>query len=145
MNNDQQPLALALVDANQWMSSSVLNLMHARGHTKLTIGHLQFFYSLDCGLTHASAVARRMGSTRQAVYKTTKELQRLGILELIPAPDNKRQKVISMTPSGERVALDARECVSLIEKHLAQHLNKTIVCQMIDALSADWGPPLQEI
>lgn len=145
MNSNKQPLALALVDANHWMSSSVLNLMHARGHTELTISHLLFFYSLDCGLTHASAVARRMGSTRQAVYKTTKELQRVGILELIPAPDNKRQKVISMTPSGERVALDARECVAVIEEHLAKRLGKTVACQMLDALSADWGLPLQEI
>lgn len=142
MDTDRQPLALALVDANHWMSTSVLNLMHARGHTELTTSHLLFFYSLDCGLTHASAVARRMGSTRQAVYKTTKELQRLSILELLPAPDNKRQKVISMTPRGERVALDARECVASIEKHLAKQLGETVMRQMLDALGADWGSPL---
>lgn len=142
MNNDNQPLALALVNANQWISSSLLHLMHVRGHVELTSSHLVFFSSLDCGMTHASAVARRMGTTRQAVYKTTKELQRIGILELMPAPDNKRQKVISMTSSGERVALDARECMTIIEDRLKQQLGQTAVQQMLGALSADWGSPL---
>ncbi len=142
MNNINQPLTLALVNANQWISSSLLHLMHARGHTELTTSHLVFFSSLDCGLTHASAVARRMGTSRQAVYKTTKELQRIGILELIQAPDNKRQKVISMTSSGERVALDARDCMVVIEERLAQQLGKTTVQKMLDALRADWGEPI---
>ena len=84
--NVEQSLGQAMINANQWISSSLLNLMRMRGHSNLTGAHLTFFSSLNCGLTHASEVARRMGITRQAVYKVTKELQRMDILRLEEDP-----------------------------------------------------------
>lgn len=63
-----------------------------------------------------------MGITRQAVYKVTKELQRMDILRLEEDPSDRRQKIICMTPLGETIALDAR--ASLIK---------------------DWGPIIQSL
>ena len=120
--NVEQSLGQAMINANQWISSSLLNLVRMRGHSNLTGAHLTFFSSLNCGLTHASEVARRMGITRQAVYKVTKELQRMDILRLEEDPSDRRQKIICITPLGETIALDAR--ASLIK---------------------DWGPIIQSL
>jgi len=136
------PLGQTLINAHQWFSSSLLQLMHLRGHEDLTDAHLTFFCSLNCGLTHASEVARRMGITRQAVYKTTKELQRVGVLELLDDQADGRQKVISMTPQGERIAIDARECLDLVEAQLIQRIGKQNFDALRQILKQDWGPSI---
>lgn len=138
-----QPLGQALIHAHQWLSASLLNLMHERGHTELTSAHLTFFNSLNCGMTHASEVARRLGITRQAVYKITKGLQQIGALELKEDPDDGRQKVIAMTKHGERIALDARDCLSLVEHHLSRQIGPGKLETLRASLAMDWGPALE--
>lgn len=138
-----QPLGQALIQAHQWLSTSLLNLMHERGHRELTSAHLTFFNSLNCGMTHASDVARRMGITRQAVYKVTRELQRLGILDLVDDPEDGRQKIISMTKRGEQIALDARECLERVEAQLADQIGRRNLEVVRDALAKDWGPVIE--
>lgn len=128
--------------ADQWLSSSLLHLMHARGHEDLTGAHLAFFAFLECGLTHASDVARRMGITRQAVFKVTRDLQRRGVLRLEEDPRDRRQKIIRMTDRGERVALDARACLEEIEARLAERLGAATLAELRTALGRDWGPVL---
>ncbi|GEQ98996.1 hypothetical protein JCM17844_26330 [Iodidimonas gelatinilytica] len=138
----QQPLGQALISANQWMSSSLLHLMKAKGHDKLTGAHLTFFCHLNCGVTHASEVARRMGISRQAVYKITRELQRIGALELREDPDDKRQKTIIMTDLGERVALDTRVSMAEVEAHLREVVGLRRFESMAQILRLEWGPQL---
>lgn len=123
----------------------MLELMHDRGHTELSTAHIAFYCNLNCGMSHASEVARRMGITRQAVYKTTRELQRLGALTLSMDPSDRRQKIITMTPLGEQIALDARECMAQIESHLRSRIGRENVELLYDVLSTDWGtPPVSE-
>lgn len=141
----RQPLGQLLINATQWMSVSLLHLMRARGHSDLSSAHLAFFCSLDCGTTHASNVARRMGISRQAVYKTTKELQHLGVLELLVDPSDRRQKVISMTKRGERIALDARASMAEVEKHLEDQIGIRALNQLTSALADNWGPIVGEL
>ncbi len=138
----EQPLGQALINANQWLSSSLLHLMRKRGHTDLTGAHLTFFSNLNCGMTHASEVARRMAITRQAVYKITKELQRMDVLALEDDPVDRRQKIISMTKRGERIALDARASLEQIENHLTDKIGKRNFDALLAILRKDWGPVL---
>lgn len=136
----EQPLGQALINANQWMSASLLHLMKAMGHDDLTGTHLTFFCHLNCGITHASELARRMGISRQAVYKVTQELQRLGALELKEDPKDKRQKTICMTDLGERVALDARSAMEEVEAHLRIVVGARRFENLAQILRLDWGP-----
>ena len=112
--------------------------MMDKGHTSLTGKDLVFFSHLDCGITQASAVARRMGVTRQAVYKSTKHLQIIGALELAADPDDQRQKVISMTPMGEKIALDARASLAEIEGYLASTVGGASLKQLKATLAQNW-------
>ncbi len=138
----QASLGQALMTADQWLSASLLRLMRARGHTDLTGAHLAFFAFLECGLTHASDVARRMGISRQAVYKVTRDLERIGVLRLEEDPTDRRQKVIHMTPRGNQVALDARASLAEIEARLAERIGRDSVEQLRAALARDWGTVL---
>ena len=136
------PLGQALISANQWVSASLLHVMRARNHDDLTSAHLTFFCHLNCGATSASEVARRMGITRQAVYKVTQELQRIGALELIEDPTDKRQKIIHMTKHGERIAMDAVAAMEEVEAHLRNAIGQKRFESLAQIMRLDWGAPL---
>ncbi len=140
----QIPLGQLLIGAHQWITQNLIRMMRQRGHTDLTSAHLTFLNNLDCGITHASAVARRMGISRQAVYRSTRELQGLGVLELIPDPDDKRQKIISMTKLGNTIANDARASLAEIEKILAIQIGGEALKNLSQILAQDWGPFIPE-
>ncbi len=138
----QGSLGQALMTADQWLSSSLLHLMRARGHEDLTGAHLAFLAFLECGLTHASDVARRMGISRQAVYKVTRDLERIGVLRLEEDPQDRRQKVIHMTARGDRVAQDACDSLTEIEARLQERIGSKSLEQLRSALASDWGAVL---
>ena len=120
----------------------MLNLMSLRGHESLTSTHLTFISNLDCGKTHAAEVARRMGISRQAVYKITRELQKLGILTLEIDPADKRQKTVNMTSLGEKVVTDARACLGEIELELTSRIGRKHFNQLSTSLRQEFGPIL---
>jgi DNA-binding MarR family transcriptional regulator len=136
------PLGQHLIKAQQWVSAGVLDLMAKRGHKRLAPSHLAFLANLDCGSTHASAVARRMGVSRQAVYRTTRELQAMKILDLVDDPDKKNQKIIRMTAHGTKVVADARLCLAKVEATLRERLGARNFDRLSSILRADWGSPL---
>lgn len=135
----ETPLVQLLAGAHHWVLANLVRLMAEKGHTSLTGKDLVLFSHLDCGVTQASAVARRMGVTRQAVYKSTKHLQMTGALELKADPDDQRQKIIDMTPLGEKIAVDARSSLAEIETYLTGKIGVTSVDQLKDSLKLDWG------
>jgi DNA-binding MarR family transcriptional regulator len=128
------------MNGQQWVTAGLLHLMSLRGHDKLTAAHLMFLNNLDCGATYASEVARRMGISRQAVSRTTRELQSLRILKLGVDPLRKTQKIIHMTAHGERVVLDARACLDEVETVLKLRLGVRDVAKLSAILNCDWGP-----
>ncbi len=136
------PLGQALMQAQQWLVVSLLHLMSKKGHKSLSPAHLAFLANLDCGETHASAVARRMGVSRQAVYRSTRELQKLGVLKLIDDPAAGNRKIVQMTARGIKVATDARACLVEVEAELEARIGSRGLANLQAALNAEWGLPL---
>jgi DNA-binding MarR family transcriptional regulator len=134
------PLGQLLLKAQQWTFQGVLYLMAERGHTELTIPHLIFLANLDCGVTHASLVARRMGVSRQAVFRTVRELQELDILLLEADPERRNQKIIQMTSRGGKVVTDARACLEAVEAAIRDRIGQQDFERLTSILRQDWGP-----
>lgn len=133
-------LGQLLLNAQQWTFQGVLNLMAERGHAEFTVAHLMFLANLDCGVTHASLVARRLGITRQAVYRTTRELQELDVLALESDPQRRNQKVIRMTPRGLKVVAVARACLDEVEAAVRERIGHRDFDRLASILGRDWGP-----
>lgn len=129
----------SIIHRQNWMTQSLINLMAKQGHGQITAAHLQFMNYLDCGDTHPAAIARRIGVSRQAIYRSTRELQNFGVLEMLPDPENGNQKIIHMTEYGNRVALDARQALDDIELELSQRLGAEDFAQLKTLLGANWG------
>lgn len=141
MGEPRTQLGQLLMRGQQWVTTGLLALMAARGHDRLTAAHLMFLNNLDCGATYASEVARRMAVTRQAVYRTTRELQALGLLRLESDPERKTRKIIQMTAPGLAAIDDARACLDDIEATLRARLGRRDLERLASILSRDWGPP----
>ena len=133
-------LGQLLLNAQQWTFQGVLNLMAERGHAEFTVAHLMFLANLDCGVTHAALVARRLGVTRQAVYRTTRELQDLDVLALESDPQRRNQKIIRMTPRGLQVVSVARACLDAVESAIRGRIGRRDFDRLTLILGRDWGP-----
>lgn len=135
-------IGVLLMIAQQWVTTSLLRLMAERGHTELTAAQLMFLANLDCGDTYASEVARRMGVTRQAVHRSTRDLQKLKILRLESDKTRKTQKVIRMTKLGLQIVREARSCLADLEAKLGERIGVRDVEKLSSVLAKDWGLPL---
>ncbi len=128
----------------RWIYQSVLNILKRQGYDALTVSHLSFFASLDCGQTQASKVAERLGITRQAVYRTTTDLQDQGFLSLDTNPAKRNQKQISMTTMGMQLVNDARKALEVAETEYVNRTGLSSIEELRRLLDVDLGLPLQK-
>ncbi len=133
------PLTVLLQTGGLWVLRGVLSRLRARGFDRITEPHLTLLGNLDCGTTHAAAVADRMGVSRQAIARTLREMEASGYLRLERDPVRQNQKVIVMTPEGEKLALAARAALAETEAVLADRIGSRRLEDLREALNADWG------
>lgn len=136
-------LTLLMQNATRWIYQSVLRNLHVRGYDALTEPQLSFLASLDCGATQASKVAERLGITRQAVYRTTTDLQNQGFLTLETDSVRRNQKQILMTKAGLKLVDDARDALGVAEAEFACRTGLKSIEELRDRLDVDLGDPLQ--
>lgn len=128
---------------SRWIYQSVLGILRGKGYTQLTEPHLTFLASLDCGATQASAVAQRLGVTRQAIYRTTTEMQNQGFLTLEPDPVRRNQKNVVMTPAGMILATDARQALEKAETEFAKRAGFDNIEELRDVLNLNLDDPIK--
>lgn len=136
------PLSLLFQQSNRWFSLSVLNMLEKKGYMGLSEAQLNLLANLQCGSTYASAVAVQMGISRQAIYRTTKELQKAGLLVLEEDAERRNQKIITMTAQGMALATDARVILEQVETELATRIGQDNALILRQALEASWGEVL---
>jgi len=122
-------LTFALERFQDWLIGRLGHALQSDGFDDMTAARLSFLGALDCGENHASAVARRMQITRQAVHKTVRELEGLGWLTTRPDPERGNQRVIVFTEEGERLIARARAHFAALDDRLSAHfadLDQTI-------------------
>jgi DNA-binding MarR family transcriptional regulator len=81
-----------------------------------------------------------LGVTRQAVYRTTRELEALDVLALEPDLQRRNQKIIRMTPRGRQVVAVARRCLEEVEERIRERIGARDFDRLARILNRDWGP-----
>jgi DNA-binding MarR family transcriptional regulator len=66
-----------------------------------------------------SEIGRYMHITRQSVQMSVHRLMKLGVLELQPAPGNRRDKVVHLTQKGQLARASAARQIADIEREFA--------------------------
>lgn len=96
-------LALQLLGAFEAMVDEVVDELERQGHPGVT-ATLEFALSAVAGgADSAAALARALGTTRQAAAKTVATLAALGYLERADDPADARRKQLRVTPRGEEM------------------------------------------
>ena len=139
INDPPAPLTVLLQTASHWVMQGLMAALAAKGYTGLTETHLTLLGNLDCGTTHASAVAQRIGLSRQAIYRTIREMEAMSYLELQDDPNRRNQKLVVMTDAGMRLALDARAALAKVEETLGQRVGGKAILALRASLEQSWG------
>jgi DNA-binding MarR family transcriptional regulator len=139
---DQTNLGQLLLRAFRWFDESLIAALHAAGWPELTRAHSLVFAHLDPAGTRTAELARRAGISRQAVHQSVQELQRLGLVRLVPDPTNRSAKLVVPTDRGQASIRVAKQTLAKLEGQLAQRLGRDQVQALRQALEADWGPTI---
>jgi DNA-binding MarR family transcriptional regulator len=99
------------------------------------------FPFLDAEGTRPAELGRRLGITRQSAQTLVRGLERKGLVELVPDPDDGRSKRIVLTETGRRSVPIALETFAFLETELSDRIGARSVSQLRSALEKDWGFP----
>lgn len=108
-----------LVRITRHMTVETVTRMQARGIAGMQPAYPRLLGNLDTEGTRIGALARRMGTTRQATAQLAVEIEKAGFVERSPDPKDGRGVIVRFTPKG-RAALDcAVEVMAAIEADYA--------------------------
>ena len=107
----------------EWMegemiSSSKKDIRH------LTPAEIKLFNTLRGSKKSISDLSRVMGISRQVVHKTTHRLMEFGYIELTISPDNKRDRLVSITRKGLKVRERGAKILREIEGKLSKNIGR---------------------
>ena len=102
----------------------MLERLHEDGFDDLDAPHLTVFLYPGPQGSRPSDLAARLGVSKQALNYLLGELERLGYLERLTDPRDRRSRRISLTRRGERAILVIRDAVAEIERDWEARLGR---------------------
>ena len=130
-----------LLRAFYWMDESLQRNLRARGGPKVTHSQSMVILTIGEGIRRPSAIAERLGVSRQAVHQCLQELVKVGLVELVADPEDGRAKVARLSKQGMPVRIVANEVLLALETELGERIGKRNLNKLRSALEQDWGEP----
>lgn len=101
---DRKPMIALVHDADRAFQAHMVREAHARGRPDIKPAYNHLFGVLGFEGDRAAALATRAGITRQSMGEVIRELVDLGMLEMVPDPEDRRAKIVRYTAEGKRFA-----------------------------------------
>ena len=98
--------------------------LHEHGFDDLDAAHLNLLLYPGPQGARPSELATERAMSKQAVNYLLGELERLGYLERVADPGDRRAKRIALTPRAEAAAYTIRDAVREVERDWEQRLGK---------------------
>jgi DNA-binding MarR family transcriptional regulator len=108
-----------LVRLTRQMTVETVTRMQARGIAGMQPGYVRLLGNLDTEGTRIGGLARKMGTTRQAVAQLAAEIEKAGFVERKPDPDDGRGVIVRFTKKGRAALQTAVEVMTGIEAEYA--------------------------
>lgn len=96
----EQMLLRLLVRLTRQMTVETVTRMQARGFPDMQPAYPRLLGNLDTEGTRIGGLARRMGTTRQAVAQLAAEIEKAGFVERVADPADKRGVIVRFTKKG---------------------------------------------
>lgn len=111
----EQMLLRLLFRATHTMNAEMARGVRARGWTMFQPTFTTLLAHLDTDGTTITALAARLGTSRQAVSQLARAIEVAGLVERVPHPTDGRSILVRHTEAGRRILLDALDVMSAIE------------------------------
>lgn len=121
-----------------WVDNGLQKGLQERGWPEISHAQSMLIIAVGEGINKPTAIATHLGVSRQAVHQTLKDLENLGIVHLLPNPQDKRSKIVELGDLSIPIMLDAKEILMELENKLAKRIGKKNVKVLREALEADW-------
>ncbi|HEY1276076.1 MAG TPA: MarR family transcriptional regulator [Thermoleophilaceae bacterium] len=95
-----------------------------RGHPEIRPVHGNVMQFLDDEGTRVSVLAERAQVTKQSMAELVAHLERLGYVERVPDPSDRRAKLVRATARGKELYAIAREVVAELEAEWTRRLGR---------------------
>lgn len=93
---------------------------------------------LDNGQCTVSKLSKTLGISRQATHKAIKNLLNRGLVRMENPSDNKKVKIIELTPLGEASFKKRKVILQEIENSIALKIGEEKLLQLKEILMLDW-------
>lgn len=112
-------LAVLMRDGFRVLNDRVLQRLADEGHGAVRPAHSAVFESLDETGTTVSELAERAQMTKQGMAELVRHLEDHGYVVREPDPDDRRAKLVLLTPAGREVVAIAQRLVPELEAEVA--------------------------
>lgn len=110
------------------------NLSRA-GYPNMKVGYMAFLMNIGSeGITN-NELAKKIRVTKQAMSKTSKELQNLNLIELSPNPDDARSSLITLTVYGLKMVIHARHKLSHLTEQYIKEIGHKKYAETLETLN----------
>jgi DNA-binding MarR family transcriptional regulator len=120
----RSPLPGLLRDVAEAQFAELHERLQARGFAEIRPSHGCVFSTIDEHGSRLTDLAERSGLTKQSVGEVVADLERLGFVERVPDPDDRRAKTIKLTPHGVEALAAADEIFAEIERGVAEEIGE---------------------
>lgn len=134
-------LLRTLVHATYWLDDGLQAYMKRHAGLSLPRAQSMAMIYLTEGIDRPSDLAAKLRVSKQATQQALKALQKKGIIEMTPDPENGRQKHVVFTDYGRNLGDIAKMGLFQLEAELSQRIGITRLQNLRSALDADWGEP----
>lgn len=121
---DFEPFIALAEKAARALRDDMLANGHRAGFTELAPSHNAVFATLPSEGARAADMAARNGITRQSMGEAIRDMVRLGILEMVEDPSDRRAKLVRYTEYGTRVAQEGFNHIMALERTLADEFGE---------------------
>jgi DNA-binding MarR family transcriptional regulator len=106
------------------------------GFDRIRPGHGCVFRFVASEGSHLTELAERSGFTKQAVGEVASDLERLGYVERMPDPGDRRAKIIRLTERGAQAQAAALRIFSDIERRWGERYGEERVALLRETVEA---------
>ena len=131
----RRPIPPLLLEVKAAAVKRLFARLRERGFEHVREGHGCVFGFIDIeNGSRLTELAERAGLTKQAVGEAANELERLGYVERLPDPKDRRAKIIKLTPSGLDACLTGRRIFAEIEREWADEFGDELITKLREAV-----------
>jgi DNA-binding MarR family transcriptional regulator len=130
----QRPLIALLQDVQRAMQDELHARLRAEGWPEIRPSHGCVFGGMGPEGARLTDLAERARLTKQSVGEIVTNLEELGYVERVPDPEDKRAKLVRLTPRGQEVQKVALATFAEIEAEWAERIGKKKVADLRAAL-----------